>query len=566
MAYYLLLAILLFAALTSVDGTGSSCDDIDSQACAQMGKENPNLCSETIISMSACPKFCGNCPTACYNCNTTHFDRSACNTVTCNKDEICMVKTIKSSRNGHTNYMLGCATSTYCATGSKREIRSRSLSIDCCNNDLCNMPQTTPATTTTTALTTTAAPDPCISNPCVFGTCSTSSDSFRCTCDHGYTGRICDTFHDPCHSSPCKFGTCSQSGSSFTCTCNHGYTGHTCDTSFSNCVPDPCLHGFCSDLGSSYKCTCDHGYNGTNCNIKDPCQLLPCKHGVCNSTSNGATSCTCNAGYTGFYCDIPNPCSPNPCIHGLCLKYGTTFQCHCSNGYYGHHCEKTSSPCASNPCVHGTCTHIGHSYKCSCNYGYVGLRCDAECKRDVILLLDSKFNRNGNTKGFLSSFFNNTETIGINGIQIALAYYDTQVHSIWELNTHTDKRSLLHDLYYLNLPKSNVTSDFSIAVYHLLQKYYGIKLATGASGERPRVPDVAVIMTGSTTGYRYSQNNIRHQLLLLKSLNVSTIVFGIGDAVDHSVTQDFDHSIYNSDNYAFDGFYFGKQVLSLVCG
>jgi hypothetical protein len=118
----------------------------------------------------------------------------------------------------------------------------------------------------------------------------------------------------------------------------------------------------------------------------------------------------------------------------------------------------------------------------------------------------------------------------------------------------------------LNLPKSNVTSDFSVAVHYLLQKYIGIRHATGVSGERPRAPGVAVIMTGSTTGYRYSQNNIRHQLSMLKSLNVSTIVFGIGDAVDHSVTQEFDHSIYNSDNYAFDGFYFGKQVLSLVCG
>jgi hypothetical protein len=60
---------------------------------------------------------------------------------------------------------------------------------------------------------------------------------------------------------------------------------------------------------------------------------------------------------------------------------------------------------------------------------------NSECKRDVILLLDSKFNRNANTKAFLNTLFNNTKTIGANGIQIALAYYDTQVHSIWELNT-----------------------------------------------------------------------------------------------------------------------------------
>jgi hypothetical protein len=44
----------------------------------------------------------------------------------------------------------------YCDIGSKREIQSRSVSIDCCNNDLCNSltPKTSALTTTSTTTTT----------------------------------------------------------------------------------------------------------------------------------------------------------------------------------------------------------------------------------------------------------------------------------------------------------------------------------------------------------------------------------------------------------------------------
>ncbi|XP_045194454.2 uncharacterized protein LOC123550079 [Mercenaria mercenaria] len=167
MADYIAICLLLCLALAScVEGSVNSCEDIDPTACSEMAKQNANLCFDTILSQTACPKLCGNCPMTCYNCNTTNTDVSSCNTVTCDKNKMCMVKMIQSTRTGQKRYTLGCEAEKVCDGGRKRTLHSRSVKIDCCDNDLCNTPLATktstspPKTTSTSTSTTTTTTTP----------------------------------------------------------------------------------------------------------------------------------------------------------------------------------------------------------------------------------------------------------------------------------------------------------------------------------------------------------------------------------------------------------------------
>ncbi|XP_053402221.1 fibropellin-1-like isoform X5 [Mercenaria mercenaria] len=284
--------LLLFALVSSVEGSGYSCEDIDPAACAQMAKQNANLCSEPILSQTACPKLCGKCPITCYNCNTTSPDISSCNTVTCDKNKLCMVKMVKSTRTGHIRYSLGCASDTVCDGGRKRaqhDRQSRSVKIDCCDDDLCNTPLATTLSTTasTTTSTTTILPT------------TTSSTAVSTT-----TITTAVTTADPCASSPCVHGACLRlSNQAFRCSCSPGYIGSHCDKA-DPCASSPCVHGACLRLSNQmFRCSCSPGYIGSRCDTADPCASSLCVHGTCLTLSYQTFRCSCSPGYTGVRCD-----------------------------------------------------------------------------------------------------------------------------------------------------------------------------------------------------------------------------------------------------------------------
>lgn len=68
---------------------------------------------------------------------------------------------------------------------------------------------------------------PCDLHPCVYGTCIVTStpDKFRCDCQPGYEGTLCDEEIHRCASNPCQHGTCVEGLDSYTCICMDGYKG-----------------------------------------------------------------------------------------------------------------------------------------------------------------------------------------------------------------------------------------------------------------------------------------------------------------------------------------------------
>ncbi|VDI72176.1 Hypothetical predicted protein [Mytilus galloprovincialis] len=54
----------------------------------------------------------------------------------------------------------------------------------------------------------------------------------------------------------------------YSCTCQKGFTGRLCETNINECASNPCKHNSsCKDRTNDYQCSCQSGYMGKNCDI-----------------------------------------------------------------------------------------------------------------------------------------------------------------------------------------------------------------------------------------------------------------------------------------------------------
>ena len=128
--------------------------------------------------------------------------------------------------------------------------------------------------------------DECESNPCnatdandtIF--CVDQTNSYRCECIDGFSGRSCDINIDECaeHDADGNSHACSSTGdcvdeiASFSCDCYPGYTGEQCEVNIDDCQlhDRPCnANGTCVDGVNSFSCVCRPGYAGRRCTERD---------------------------------------------------------------------------------------------------------------------------------------------------------------------------------------------------------------------------------------------------------------------------------------------------------
>uniref|UniRef100_A0A8C5H0Y5 Crumbs cell polarity complex component 2 n=1 Tax=Gouania willdenowi TaxID=441366 RepID=A0A8C5H0Y5_GOUWI len=188
----------------------------------------------------------------------------------------------------------------------------------------------------------------CAHDPCLNGaTCEDLFNAFRCVCDLGWEGKLCETDTDDCASQPCLHGTCRDFLAGFECLCHPGYGDALCDRDLNECEHHACEHGgSCKDGANAYSCVCPEDYRGPRCQwIYPPEECgkdVQCANdGICSDGLWGA-NCTCTPGFTGRRCETEiDECASNPCQNGgTCLDRFNLFVCECPPTFSGIVCDK----------------------------------------------------------------------------------------------------------------------------------------------------------------------------------------------------------------------------------
>lgn len=229
-------------------------------------------------------------------------------------------------------------------------------------------------------------------NPCQnSGTCieESSKRGYRCECQKGWSGRLCQDKVVTCADKPCMHGSCRDTSKGFQCDCPNGYSGNMCENHVDACAPNPCRNGGTCSVGSngSYKCQCPSGFTGTMCeeNIDD-CQGNPCHNGGTCIDMVNQFRCQCVAGYFGSLCsDKVDLCLTKPCANGgTCKNLNNDYNCTCRPGFTGKDCSVDIDECKSAPCHNGgTCLNRVNSFHCFCAQGFRGQQCDEESYASV---------------------------------------------------------------------------------------------------------------------------------------------------------------------------------------
>ncbi|KAL4229310.1 Matrilin-4 [Mactra antiquata] len=161
-----------------------------------------------------------------------------------------------------------------------------------------------------------------------------------------------------------------------------------------------------------------------------------------------------------------------------------------------------------------------------CNYPELKPTVTAGCPKDIIFMVDESsgtiHKEYANIKAALQELASALK-IGQGANLMSVYGFDTQIHSHFDLNDNLNQLSLLSAIQGIQFPRGSVLhrADTKEAVEFL------INYATGTrAGDRPKVPDVIVMLSDSSTAQNFHLTSLERYQLQQISHDIITVTVG----------------------------------------
>ncbi|XP_019624292.1 PREDICTED: matrilin-2-like [Branchiostoma belcheri] len=240
---------------------------------------------------------------------------------------------------------------------------------------------------------------------------------------------------------------------------------------------------------------------------------LPHKHSISRLTHNycrnpGGTRdrpwCyTIDPSVRWEYCSVPQCgklyCEPNPCKNnGTCQEFGSAYTCQCPAGYEGDNCEKLSACVRTSAGLDLVFLFDGSSSVTSANF---------KVMKDFV-------------KDVVKTFVIQPDTT-----HIAVVQYSNVARTEFNLNTYSKTADVVDAIGRIHYMKGGTNTAAALT-------YVGQSVFTRSMGDRPRNPNVLVVITDGK-----SNDNVADATRALRLRGVYVYAIGVGHDVDRSTLQ-----------------------------
>ncbi|XP_052791374.1 collagen alpha-1(XII) chain-like [Mya arenaria] len=316
------------------------------------------------------------------------------------------------------------------------------------------------------------------------------------------------------------------------------------------CEGVPCQHG--GTCVSHNNCACTTGYTGSSCN--SPICTAPCQNG---GSCVAPDTCTCPPTHVGPVCETRR-----------IVAAVTDFidQYNVSDVVAGH-LERLLSISDTNHgnesllhCVDdSTCTAIGHKICVPPMIELGQQHCRSFCKfcisnflaepdacmsnaADVVFVVDASSSVGLSNFDKVKTFLKNTVShfnIDQKHTRVALIEFSSQVTLMFHLNDFTDITNLMSGIDNMTYSGGGTVTSEAIEIMR----------GVGFVGERPMIPDVAVIITDGLSKY---PTLTRRQADHAKDEGITMFVVGVGNETDHQEVRYMasdDNDLFQVDDY-----------------